>query len=144
MSDFANENSWCNLKFAGATSSRDRSDSFTLSRTRTNSDSTSNTSTPIPHQNGNINYNNNIMPPPKKIPGRPCSTIFSQRNSPPNNSSPLSPPSASYSTESDGSSISIDEPDFPQHMTPEDHIYKWVSRAEHKLKLKITQPPSTF
>jgi hypothetical protein len=59
------------------------------------------------------------MPPPKKIPGRPLSNIFSQRGSPPSNF-PLSPPSTSFSTESDGSSISIDETDSPHQMTPEE------------------------
>lgn len=64
------------------------------------------------------------MPPPKKIPGRPpISNVYTQRSSPTNNSSPLSPPSASYSTESDGSSISIDETDFPHQMTPDEHLY---------------------
>lgn len=59
------------------------------------------------------------MPPPKTIPslsGRPHS-MYKYENSPPVHSSPLSPP---YSTESDGSSISIDEPDFP-HPLMHDH-----------------------
>jgi hypothetical protein len=59
------------------------------------------------------------MPPPKKIPGRPLSNVYSQRGSPPS-TFPISPPSASFSTESDGSSISIDETDFPHAMTPEE------------------------
>lgn len=121
---------WLCLSFTGSqASTRDRCDSLTLTRTRTNSDSSSNASIQpqlhsLPHQNGNYNNNNNnIMAPPKKIPSRPLSNVFTQRNSPPNKSSPLSPPSASYSTESDGSSISIDETDFPHHITTDDHFY---------------------
>lgn len=99
------------------TSTRERCDSLTLTRTRTNSDSSTNTfNSPqlqsTSHQNGN-------MPPPKKIPNRPISNIYNQRSSPTNNS-PLSPPSYS---ESDGSSVSIDETDFPHQMTPDDHVY---------------------
>lgn len=97
-----------------------------MTRTRTNSDSSTSTfNAPqlqsIPHQNGNVGYNNNnnSMPPPKKIPGRPLSNVFTQRSSPTNNS-PLSPPSYS---ESDGSSVSIDETDFPHQMTPDEHVY---------------------
>lgn len=100
-----------------------------MTRIRTNSDSSSNASNQpplqsLPQQNGNFNYNsynNNSMPPPKKIPGRPLSNVFTQRSSPPNHQTPLSPPSATYSTESDGSSISIDETDFPHQMTPDEH-----------------------
>lgn len=120
------------LHSTGSQAPRERSDSLNMTRIRTNSDSSSNASNQpqlqsLPHQNGtfnyNNNYNNNSMPPPKKIPGRPLSNVFAQRSSPPNNQSPLSPPSASYSTESDGSSISIDETDFPHQMTPDEHHY---------------------
>lgn len=106
-------------------------DFLTGTRIRTNSDSSNNTSHSsnfhsLPYHNGiNVNNNNNnnnnktIMPPPKSIPSnRPHSTIFTPRSSPPRHS-PLSPPS--YSTESDGSSISIDEPDFSTHC--DEHIY---------------------
>lgn len=97
---------------------RERCDSLTMTRTRTNSDSSTSTcNVPVPHQNGN--NNNNSMPPPKKIPGRPLSNVFTQRSSPTSNS-PLSPPSYS---ESDGSSVSIDETDFSHQMTPDDHVY---------------------
>lgn len=106
-----------NLKiiFPLGSSTRERCDSFPLTRNRTTSDTTP-THTQIPHQNGN--YANNNMPPPR----RPVSMFHgSQRygNSPPNNSSPISPPSCS---KSDASSASIDEPDgFIQPMTPEEH-----------------------
>jgi hypothetical protein len=106
----------------------------TGTRIRTNSDSSNNTSQSanfhsLPYHNGvnvnnnNINNNNNnkvMMPPPRTVPpsNRPHSQIFSSRSSPPRHS-PLSPPS--YSTESDGSSISIDEPDFSSHC--DEHIY---------------------
>ncbi|CRL00953.1 CLUMA_CG014266, isoform B [Clunio marinus] len=102
---------------------RTRSDSLNLSRNRTNSDSSG--SATNPPQNGNFSYhnNNNSMPPPKKIPNRPLSNMFNQKSSPPNHQSPLSPPSASYSTESDGSSISIDETDFPHQMTSDEKYY---------------------
>lgn len=111
-------------------SSRDRSESFSVPsvpRTRTNSDSSSNATT---LHNGNFkNYNlynnNSMMPPPTTIPMRPR-TVYHTRNSPPHNSSPLSPPATTYSTESDGSSISIDETDFLHKMTPDDHMYNNV------------------
>ncbi len=71
-----------------------------------------------------VNLNNNSMPPPKSVPSmsvRPHSMYnkYGSSHSPPVHSSPMSPP---YSTESDGSSISIDEPDgFSHHsLTPED------------------------
>lgn len=69
------------------------------------------------------------MPPPRSIPGfgilnRPHSMYNHNRlpnHSPPVNSSPLSPPSGAYSTESEGSSYSIDETDgFTPSMTPEE------------------------
>nr|XP_049466442.1 pneumococcal serine-rich repeat protein isoform X6 [Anopheles coluzzii] len=56
--------------------------------------------------------NSGSMPPPRMIPSsnRPHSVHISHSHSPPVNSSPLSPPPpATYSTGSDGSSLSIDE-----------------------------------
>lgn len=98
-----------------------------MTRTRTNSDSSSNASNQsqlqLPPQQSpsanNFSNNNNNMPPPKKIPGRTLCNVFPQRSSPPNNF-PLSPPSASFSTESDASSVSIDETDFPHAGTADD------------------------
>ncbi|KAL7042953.1 hypothetical protein ACKWTF_001339 [Chironomus riparius] len=105
-------------------STRERCDSFPLTRIRTTSDTTP-THSQTPQQNGNYANNNNntinnniSMPPPR----RPVSMSYaSQRygNSPPNNSSPISPPSCS---ESDASSASIDETDgFIHSMTLEEH-----------------------
>lgn len=128
MKSFTTNYLWCTSHLTGSQSSRDRSESFSganVPRTRTNSDSSSNASTKtqlFSQQNGNIKYLNNNMPPPTTIPNRPRS-YFNPRNSPPHNSSPLSPPSTSYSTESDGSSISIDETDFSHKITDE-HMYK--------------------
>jgi hypothetical protein len=88
-----------------------------LTKNRTTSETTP-THSQIPQQNGNYaNNNNNSMPPPR----RPVSMMYgSQRygNSPPNNSSPISPPSCS---ESDASSASIDEPDGFHPMALDEH-----------------------
>lgn len=108
--------------YSTGSSTRDRCDSFPMTRNRTTSDSTP-THSQIPQHNGNyannnIN-NNNSMPPPR----RPVSMSYSSQrygNSPPNNSSPISPPSCSESDAS--SSASIDETDgFMHPMTPDDH-----------------------
>ncbi|CAH1709595.1 unnamed protein product [Chironomus riparius] len=109
---------------SSSASTRERCDSFPLTRIRTTSDTTP-THSQTPQQNGNYANNNNntinnniSMPPPR----RPVSMSYaSQRygNSPPNNSSPISPPSCS---ESDASSASIDETDgFIHSMTLEEH-----------------------
>jgi hypothetical protein len=126
MSQFTRKSTRRNSNFSlshphsTGSSTRDRCDSFPMTRNRTTSDSTP-THSQMPPHNGNYannNNNNNSMPPPK----RPVSMNYgSQRygNSPPNNSSPISPPSCS---ESDASSASIDETDgFIHSMTPEDH-----------------------
>ncbi|CAO1363365.1 unnamed protein product [Diamesa hyperborea] len=106
-----------------AASSRERCDSFpSIGRTRTISETSS--EPPQPNQPQAIHNLNNNMPPPSKIPGRTQSMYnhrYNSSQSPPVNSSPLSPPSGAYSTEeSGGSSISIDEVDgFGR--TPEEH-----------------------
>ncbi|CAO1310205.1 unnamed protein product [Diamesa serratosioi] len=105
-----------------AASSRERCDSFpSIGRTRTISETSS--EPPQPNQPQVIHNINNNMPPPSKIPGRTQSMYnrYNSSQSPPVNSSPLSPPSGAYSTEeSGGSSISIDEVDgFGR--TPEEH-----------------------
>lgn len=102
------------------TGSRDRCDSFpmTMTRNRTTSDSTPTHSQVPPHNSNYVNSNNNSMPPPRRPVSMSCQS-HRYGNSPPNNSSPISPPSCS---ESDASSASIDETDgFIQSMTPEDH-----------------------
>ncbi|XP_050072332.1 mucin-19 [Anopheles maculipalpis] len=63
-------------------------------------------------QHHQLMLNSGGMPPPRMIPSnnRPHSVHISHSHSPPVNSSPLSPPPpATYSTGSDGSSLSIDE-----------------------------------
>ncbi|XP_052897580.1 serine-rich adhesin for platelets [Anopheles moucheti] len=97
---------------------RDRSDSLP-SRNRTTSET-------MPHQQQQqqqhqqylnqqqhqLMLSSGGMPPPRMIPSnnRPHSVHISHSHSPPVNSSPLSPPPpATYSTGSDGSSLSIDE-----------------------------------
>uniref|UniRef100_A0A182VU74 Uncharacterized protein n=1 Tax=Anopheles minimus TaxID=112268 RepID=A0A182VU74_9DIPT len=97
---------------------RDRCDSLP-SRNRTTSET-------MPHQqqqqqqqqqlqnqqHHQLMLNSGGMPPPRMIPSnnRPHSVHISHSHSPPVNSSPLSPPPpATYSTGSDGSSLSIDE-----------------------------------
>ncbi|XP_055710403.1 serine-rich adhesin for platelets isoform X3 [Phlebotomus papatasi] len=65
--------------------------------------------------------NNTSMPPPRSIPSnRPHSMYNRHSNSPPVNSCPLSPSGAC--SESDGSSLSIDETDgFGQSLTPDEY-----------------------
>jgi insulin receptor substrate 1 len=99
----------------GSILGRERCDSLPTSRNRTNSEH--NPQNPIV---------NTTMPPPRSIPSmtsmRPHS-MYSHRysNSPPVNSYPLSPPSGACSTESDGSSLSIDETDgFMVHSSTPD------------------------
>lgn len=107
-------------KFLGSNLVRDRCDSLP-SRNRTTSDCTT-----------HINIQNQSMPPPRTIPlaisNRPHSMYtnnYRHSNSPPvigNNQSNLGPlsPSAGCS-ESDGSSLSIDEPDGCfSSLTPDD------------------------
>uniref|UniRef100_A0A182K699 Uncharacterized protein n=1 Tax=Anopheles christyi TaxID=43041 RepID=A0A182K699_9DIPT len=66
-------------------------------------------------QHHQLMLNSGSMPPPRMIPSnnRPHSVHISHSHSPPVNSSPLSPPppanTTTYSTGSDGSSLSIDE-----------------------------------
>uniref|UniRef100_A0A4Y0BM24 Insulin receptor substrate 1 n=1 Tax=Anopheles funestus TaxID=62324 RepID=A0A4Y0BM24_ANOFN len=65
-----------------------------------------------PQQHHQLLSNSGGMPPPRMIPSnnRPHSVHISHSHSPPVNSSPLSPPPpVTYSTGSDGSSLSIDE-----------------------------------
>lgn len=77
--------------------------------------------------------NNTSMPPPRSIPSnRPHSMYNRHSNSPPVNSCPLSPSGAC--SESDGSSLSIDETDgFGQSLTPDEYGHHfqrymgWVS-----------------
>uniref|UniRef100_A0A6B2EA43 Insulin receptor substrate 1 n=1 Tax=Phlebotomus kandelakii TaxID=1109342 RepID=A0A6B2EA43_9DIPT len=67
--------------------------------------------------------NNTSMPPPRSIPSnRPHSMYNRHSNSPPVNSCPLSPSGAC--SESDGSSLSIDETDgFGQSLTPDEYSH---------------------
>ncbi|XP_059618387.1 insulin receptor substrate 2-B [Phlebotomus argentipes] len=71
--------------------------------------------------------NNTSMPPPRSIPSnRPHSMYNRHSNSPPVNSCPLSPSGAC--SESDGSSLSIDETDgFGQSLTPDEYGHHFRS-----------------
>ncbi|XP_055684141.1 insulin receptor substrate 2 isoform X5 [Lutzomyia longipalpis] len=69
--------------------------------------------------------NNTSMPPPRSIPSnRPHSMYNRHSNSPPVNSCPLSPSGAC--SESDGSSLSIDETDgFGHSLTPDEYCHQF-------------------